>query len=330
MRGGVAVRNHPRSVADPDARDPPRGTAPHAEVSERRRREEQGPDRRAPRRARRRRARGRCCSRSCPTICATPLSVMMISASPLPGSRARRSLPAAPVPGHAQAQRRSPAQMLDSTSRRLIERGPSPPRSAEEAGSSSPRARRHPAPGAGSQDHLRAPGALDTPPILCDRGRWCASSPVLLARAVRTSSKSAVVAIHVEPDAEGGTRIAHRRRRASIPAISPSPSSSAAARRRRAAPRRRLFVLDLFVARGLVEAYGGRHRLEARPRARQHVRHRASPAQIFVRAPRLSSSRHEQPQQQRQPRPQGSLKNSSHLGIWPSSSRDFQHFRGDE
>ncbi|APR74818.1 Chemotaxis protein methyltransferase CheR [Minicystis rosea] len=194
----------------------------------------------------------------------TPLSVMMIGVHSL-----GRALPTEhPARRHLDMLKRNAGdllQMLDSTSEAArIERGTvSVALGREDAGELLAAARDAVQRLAQDRKITFALTVADgTPPILCDREKMVRVFAGLLARAVRTSPKNSMVALHVERDDEGGARITIADDAPSIPA----EFVDAVFEPPRDEQERRLigawFVLDLFVARGLVEAYGGRIWLE--------------------------------------------------------------------
>ncbi|MFT3766104.1 MAG: HAMP domain-containing sensor histidine kinase [Minicystis sp.] len=194
----------------------------------------------------------------------TPLSVMMIGTHSL-----GRALPADhPARRHLDMLKRNAGellQMLEATSEAArIERGTvSLAMGREDAGELIAAARE------GVQRHAQDRNiTLDVsvsegvPPVLCAREKMVRVLGGLLARAVRVSPKNGAVTIQVDPDEEGGARISITDHAPSIP----EEQAEAAFELPRDESDRRIlaqsFVLDLFVARGLVEAYGGRIWLE--------------------------------------------------------------------
>jgi signal transduction histidine kinase len=103
------------------------------------------------------------------------------------------------------------------------------------------------------------------PPVLCTREKLVRVLTDLVGRAVRLSPKNGTVSIDARPDADGGVRIAISDGGAEIPeqyaeSIFELPRDE---NERRALGQ--LFVLDLFVARGVIEAHDGRIWMERGP-----------------------------------------------------------------
>lgn len=110
--------------------------------------------------------------------------------------------------------------------------------------------------------NLNITAAPDLPPVLCDRDRVVRALAGLLARAVRVSHKRATVTVHAEPDGDG-VRLTVADEGTSIPegAAAFDPPDDKEQRMALGAS----FVLDLFVARGVIESQGGA--ITAAPRA---------------------------------------------------------------
>jgi signal transduction histidine kinase len=195
-----------------------------------------------------------------------PLGVVLMSLHPL----GRAVPPDHPARRHYDMLKRAAlelGQMLDTTSEAVrVERGSVSLASAEEDASAliatAIEATRRRADERGLKLQIDVPAGLPKVNVSAEKiGRALTD---LLARAVRVAPKNSTVAVHAQPDEEG-VRISIADRGSPIPEafadqVFDVPQSAAHRHASNA-----YFVLDLFVARGVIEAHGGRVWLEPTP-----------------------------------------------------------------